>query len=94
MTTYPYSELRDFILAQPDERKINMDESNWPVETATCGCVLVHFGQAKGLSIIHAGFHHLNTKHQVETRNLIHSFLKAEVETYAQAKAILTKHNQ
>jgi hypothetical protein len=89
MTTYPESELIEFIKSQPDEREINMSQPCWEEGLTNCGCVLVHFGQAKGLKLIKAGFHYLNHKHMVEETDVIQKLHSHDVTTYAQAKALL-----
>lgn len=88
MTTYPESELIDFIKSQPDEREINMHQAVWLEGQTDCGCVLVHFGQMKGLKAVAAGFHRLDNEHEVST-NLIHKFSLNNITNYAQAKALL-----
>jgi hypothetical protein len=38
----PFSDLKDFINSQPDDRLLNMDQ---PHSNESCGCILVHYGK-------------------------------------------------
>ena len=55
MNEFSRKELEDFILAQPDERPVNFNDTR--NRGLTCGCMMVQFGREVGLDFTYAGFY-------------------------------------
>ena len=53
MNIIPTQELKDFILSQPDDRPINMKETQ---PDCSCGCILIQFQKEKGLPPATVGY--------------------------------------
>ena len=53
MRYFTFEEFRDWVLAQPNEKEINMDENR---ADAKCGCLMVQFGKHKRVKFGACGF--------------------------------------
>ena len=90
MNIIPTQELKDFILSQPDDRPINMKETQ---PDCSCGCILIQFQKEKGLPPATVGYTFMGNDNAFpeEVEAFIYTAVKRCITTYAQAKALLAE---
>lgn len=94
LISVPFSELRDFILAQPDDRLVNMAEAT---SYSVCGCVLIQFHKHKLpayedlVSACYTSVGKLRLP-PTPTYYLIYELVESKPSTYKEVKAVLSKY--
>ena len=90
-------EMIDFIMAQPRDRPLNMYDN---YTDDKCGCVMVHYGQAKGFEFDGCGYNEWEKEYEddnpivvakLANDRLYYDFVKNSTKTYGEAQDKLKK---
>ncbi len=82
--SFTLSDLLAWIAAQPDDRPVDMFETDTDDE---CGCVLVQFARDKGIVCHNVGFDLNGTLPFTPTYHLIHALIENHAYTFRNVKA-------